>query len=259
KSVEITKTWLDDDAEGRPNTIEIELFRSIKDGDKELVDVYTLKAEDKWTLIVGNLPAFNADGKAYTYKIAEKPVEGYETSINGFDITNVRTGTTSIDVEKVWENDKEKDRPDAIVVDLLQNNEVIETIEITEEDDWVYQFTDLEAYDEAGKEYDYIVAEHDIDGYESTISEVESGYTITNTFMEDPEKTETNKKDPEDLTKHKSYPRDQDSSDKATDNDDGDKEGFLPSTATNILNMIVAGALLMVAGTGITLYRRRKA
>ena len=50
-----------------------------------------------------------------------------------------------------------------------------------------------------------------------------------------------------------------DPSDKATHNDDGDKEGSLPSTATNIFNMIVVGALLLVAGTGITLYRRRNA
>src|SRR5699024_10335370 len=82
KTIEITKTWLDDNSDDRPDSIEVELFRSVVKGEKEQVDTITLTQEDDWSLEVADLPAFDADGKAYMYEIEEKAVEGYETSIN---------------------------------------------------------------------------------------------------------------------------------------------------------------------------------
>src|SRR5699024_10522193 len=41
KSIEITKTWLDNDSADRPDSIEVELYRSVVDGEKELVDTIT--------------------------------------------------------------------------------------------------------------------------------------------------------------------------------------------------------------------------
>src|SRR5699024_59784 len=103
KSIEITKAWLDDNSEKRPDSIEVELFRSIADGEKESVDTFEIKAIDKWSLEVTELPAFNSDGKAYTYTIEEKAIEGYEPEINGFDITNLRVGDPTVSGTKTWE------------------------------------------------------------------------------------------------------------------------------------------------------------
>src|SRR5699024_912146 len=121
KDIEITKTWLDDGSEDRPDSIEVELVRSITDGEKESVEIFTLTAEEDWTLEVTDLPAFNEDGKAYTYKIEEKAVEGYDTTINGFDITNVRVGETEVSGEKIWKDEDPSDRPESITVNVLQN------------------------------------------------------------------------------------------------------------------------------------------
>lgn len=178
KNIEITKTWLDtEESADRPDAIEVELFRSIADGDKELVETYELTADEDWSLEVKDLPAFDQDGKAYMYEIEEKSVNGYETTINGFDITNLRVGTTEISGTKTWLDDESEDRPESITVKLLANGEETEkTVEVTEDTNWEYTFTELPKYDDQGKEISYTVDELDVKGYKSTIDD----YDITN-------------------------------------------------------------------------------
>ncbi len=263
-SVSGEKTWKDDNSEERPKSIKVELLAN---GEKE--DSIEVTAENNWTYEFTDLPEYDKDGVAIAYSVDEIAVDGYETTINGNNITNVRTGSTSVDVEKVWENDKAENRPDNITVDLLQNDKVIDAVEITSEDDWTHQFTDLPAYDENGVAYDYTIEEHDVEGYESTIESTDSGYTITNTFIEEPGK------DPKDPTKPEEDPKDpktgvepKDPGKSGVDPKDagqtGDttetgKGGSLPKTATNTFNMILIGGLLLVLGTGFIMFRRKKA
>ncbi|PXW83625.1 LPXTG-motif cell wall-anchored protein, partial [Pseudogracilibacillus auburnensis] len=176
KTIEITKSWLDDNSEDRPDSIKVELLRSITEGDKESVETYTVSADQEWTLKVKDLPAFDVDGKAYTYEIKEKPVKGYKTTIDGFDITNVRVGKTSVEGEKTWKDDDVQDRPTSIKVNLLQNGVVIDTQEVTADSDWIYRFTDLDKYDENGVMYEYTIKEQYVPGYKSEVN----GYNITN-------------------------------------------------------------------------------
>ncbi len=245
KSIEITKTWLDDDSKARPDSIEVELYRSVVDGEKELVDTFTVTKEDDWSLEVADLPAFDADGKAYTYEIEEKAVEGYETSINGFDLTNLRVGETEVSGTKTWKDDQASDRPESITVELFANGEKVDSIEVTAEMDWTYSFEGLAGYDAEGKAIEYTVNEVEVDGYETTIN----GYDITNTLIpEDPEEP----KDPEKPT----TPEDPSGSDKPGDKGDGDT---LPKTATDIFNFLLAGLLLLGAGFTVFFIQRRRA
>nr|WP_255342646.1 Cna B-type domain-containing protein [Paucisalibacillus sp. EB02] len=176
KSIEITKTWLDDNSEERPSSIEVELFRSITNGEKELVDTYTVTADADWVLEIEDLPVFNENGKAYTYEIKEQVVAGYESSVNGFDITNLRIGTTSVEGVKTWKDDNSKDRPEMIKINLLQNGVVVHAKEVTAEMDWKYSFTNLDKYDENGVAYEYTIKEEAVEGYKTIID----GYDITN-------------------------------------------------------------------------------
>lgn len=176
KTIEITKTWLDDDSEDRPESIEVELFRSVTDGDLESVGIYTVTADNEWSLEIEDLPAFDNDGKAYTYEIDEITVEGYETFINGFDITNLRVGTTEVIGTKTWLDDDSEDRPNSITIYLLANDEIIDESKVTTESNWQYEFTNLDKYDEQGVEIEYTVDEEAIDGYEKSID----GYDIAN-------------------------------------------------------------------------------
>src|SRR5699024_9805562 len=176
KSIEITKTWLDDNSDDRPDSIEVELFGSVAGSEKEQVDTITLTQEDDWSLEVADLPAFDADGKAYTYEIEEKAVEGYETSINGFELTNVRVGKTDVTGSKAWLDDDSEDRPETITVNLLANGEQVDEMDVTAESDWEYAFTELPKYDDQGVEINYTVDEESVEGYEKSIE----GNNITN-------------------------------------------------------------------------------
>src|SRR5699024_17843 len=176
KSIEITKTWLDDDSKNRPDSIEVELYRSVVDGEKELVDTITITEEDEWSLEIADLPAFDADGKAYTYEIEEKAVEGYETNVNGFDLTNLRVGETEVTGTKTWLDDDSADRPESITVLLLANGEQVDEVDVTAESDWKYSFTELPKYDDQGVEITYTVDEESVEGYEKSIE----GNDITN-------------------------------------------------------------------------------
>lgn len=270
KTIHITKSWLDDDAQNRPDTIEVELYRSIADGDKELVDTLEVTHENDWSLEVKDLPAFDDNGKAYTYEIEEKEVDGYKTTVNGFDITNLRVGKTSLEVNKVWKGDQEDNRPHAISVDLLQNGEVITTVELTADHHWAYEFKDLETYDENGVAYEYTVEEHEVQGYQSTIKETATGFEITNTLEETSEDPHKDSKDPGEDPKNGSGPNGDDSGQSVNGSDESnskpggtesDSKGegkTLPKTATNMFALLLAGILFTAAGVGLIFYRRRK-
>ncbi|MBO1005717.1 Cna B-type domain-containing protein [Pseudogracilibacillus auburnensis] len=179
KTIEITKSWLDDNSTDRPDSIEVELYRSITEGEKELVDTFTITKENDWLLGIKDLPSFDKDGKAYTYEINEIAVEGYETIVNGFDITNLRVGTTSVAGTKTWQDDDSAYRPDSITVELLANGEKVNSVQVTAENDWTYQFTDLVEYDDNGVAIEYTIKEVPVDGYETIIN----GYDITNKLI----------------------------------------------------------------------------
>ncbi|EJR57559.1 LPXTG-domain-containing protein cell wall anchor domain, partial [Bacillus cereus VD107] len=113
----------------------------------------------------------------YKYEVKEQPVAGYESKVNGYDITNTKVGKTKVEGTKTWNDDNAKDRPEMIKVDLLQNGTVIATQEVSKATGWKYEFKDLAAYDAEGKAYKYEVKEQAVSGYESKVS----GTDITNT------------------------------------------------------------------------------
>src|SRR5699024_5969137 len=116
------------------------------------------------------LAKYDKDGTEIQYSIDEKEVPaGYEKSINGHDITNLRVGKTEVDITKHWKDDDESDRPETIKVNLLQYGDFYKEYEITKENDWGLHITDLPKYDDQGKEIEYTVKEQDVPGYTSEI------------------------------------------------------------------------------------------
>ncbi|WP_017153597.1 Cna B-type domain-containing protein, partial [Bacillus bingmayongensis] len=170
--VEGTKTWKDDNAKDRPKTIKVDLLQN-----GEVIATQEVSKASDWKYEFKDLAAYDAEGKAYKYEVKEQPVDGYESKVNGYDITNTKVGQTKVEGTKTWKDDNEKDRPTMIKVDLLQNGEVIATQEVSKASDWKYEFKDLAAYDAEGKAYKYEVKEQPVDGYESKVN----GYDITNT------------------------------------------------------------------------------
>lgn len=85
-----TKTWDDqkDQDKVRPTKITIRLLADGKE-----IAVKEVTKETNWTYDFGNLAKYK-DGKEIVYTISEDEVEGYKTSIKGFNITNSHIPTT---------------------------------------------------------------------------------------------------------------------------------------------------------------------
>nr|WP_289038316.1 Cna B-type domain-containing protein [uncultured Allobacillus sp.] len=171
-----TKTWLDDQSADRPSEIKIDLLQN-----GTVIDTALVTSKDNWTYSFNNLDEFDDEGVPYHYEVQEQEVAGYVSKVNGYDITNIRSELTSIEVSKVWVNDEKQDRPEFITVNLLQNGEVIKTVDISEEDQWSYVFANLDKYNENGEEYKYTINEIPVEGYDVTIEESANSFVITNT------------------------------------------------------------------------------
>ncbi|PFV02793.1 cell wall anchor protein, partial [Bacillus cereus] len=170
--VEGTKTWKDDNAKDRPEMIKVDLLQN-----GTVIATQEVSKATDWKYEFKDLAAYDAEGKAYKYEVKEQAVSGYESKVNGTDITNTKVGETKVEGTKTWKDDNAKDRPSTIKVDLLQNGKVIDTKEVSKATNWKYTFEKLQAYDANGAAYKYEVKEQAVPGYESEVK----GYDITNT------------------------------------------------------------------------------
>ena len=179
-SITGTKTWDDaDNQDGkRPESIIVNLLAN-----GEIVASQTVKADEagNWTYTFKDLPKY-ANGKEITYTVTEEAVEGYETSVDGFNITNTyTTETTEVKGSKTWNDADNQDgkRPESITVRLLANGEEkdSQTVTADENGNWTYSFEKLPKY-EAGKEIVYTVTEDAVADYTTEIT----GYDITNSY-----------------------------------------------------------------------------
>ena len=191
-TIPVEKVWNDQNNRDdlRPFTITVSLLKNGEDTGLTL----ELKEENNWegTFIVED-PEENA-----TYSVEEPGVpDGYTSKVegdmdNGFTITNtytpMETQEKRISVEKVWddENDKDGKRPGSVTVELIKNGTATgETLTLKDENDWKDTFI-IKDYDEDAK---YTVQEQPVpDGYKCVvIGDAENGFTITNTHSPKPD------------------------------------------------------------------------
>lgn len=103
-----------------------------------------------------------------------------------------------IPVVKIWKDENAKEnRPESVKVNLYADGVLVDTIELTEENNWSYIFKGLDMYKE-GKKIIYTIEEVQVPEYESKIEgDMEPGFTIINTpygkgSIEPPEKNNIN-------------------------------------------------------------------
>ncbi|PFR85603.1 cell wall anchor protein, partial [Bacillus cereus] len=90
--VEGTKTWNDNNATDRPSTIKVDLLQNGK-----VVDTKEVTVATNWKYTFENLQAYDANGVAYKYEVKEQEVTGYESKVEGYDITNTKVGQTKVE------------------------------------------------------------------------------------------------------------------------------------------------------------------
>ena len=172
-----TKTWVDyNNADNtRPTSIRVNLMKNgIKKDSKEIT------AANNWKYSFKGLEKYDDENNEIKYTITEEKVDGYESDINGYDITNTYKAAVSIEGTKTWVDYDNKDntRPESITVNLLKNGTKIKSKTVTELDGWRYSFTELEKYDDKNNAILYTVEEENVDNYESKVD----GYDITNIY-----------------------------------------------------------------------------
>ena len=177
-----TKTWIDGGRE-HDNTTEITLVltrTSTKPGNaEEIVEVTPTWNGSTYTF--SNLAKYDSEGYLYTYKVAENPIDGYTTKVNGYNFTNTMSeinDTIDISGTKIWEDNENAygTRPTSITVNLLQNGTKVASKKVTSADNWRYSFTDMPKYDAKGYLYTYTVTENAVSNYNTSVN----GYNITN-------------------------------------------------------------------------------
>jgi len=172
-----TKTWNDaNNQDGkRPASITINLLANGVE-----VDEVKVSAENGWKFSFENLPKYE-NGNLITYTITEDAVDGYTTSISGFNVTNTyNPEKTNVSGTKTWDDNDNQygKRPESIVINLLADGTVIKTVTVTAESGWTFSFTDLPKYKD-GALITYTVTEDAVDGYVTVIN----GFNVTNTYV----------------------------------------------------------------------------
>ena len=175
-SIQGTKTWEDGDNQDglRPEQITVKL---LADG-VETGQTTTATAANNWTYEFSNLPK-NKAGKAISYSVAEEAVAGYNTTVNGYDLTNNHaTDLTSVSGTKTWQDNDDQDglRPGQVTIKLLADGvETGQTAVASAANNWTYEFSNLPK-NKAGKAITYSVAEEAVAGYTASVN----GYNIAN-------------------------------------------------------------------------------
>ena len=160
-TITTSKEWKDEDNNDRvrPTSIRINLLV-----DGEVVDYADVGAKDNWSATFEDLPKYK-DGEEIAYTISEDAVDGYTSSITGYNVVNTHElQTTTFTVTKVWNDADNQDgkRPESVTIKLLANGTEVEnsavTLDGTEETAWSYTWTGLQKL-ENGEPIVYTVVE----------------------------------------------------------------------------------------------------
>ncbi len=180
-----SKTWDDaDNQDGkRPDSITIRLYAN-----GEQVKVVTVTADDGWKWNFTNLPKYE-NGSEIRYTITEDVVPGYQSEVDGMDVTNHYTpGQINIPVTKNWQDKDDADgiRPDSITVKLYADGkDTGRELILDQENNWTGSFDELDEY-AGGVKIVYTIAEIEVKGYDTAISgSAETGFVISNSHTPD--------------------------------------------------------------------------
>lgn len=205
--------------EPEPETVEIKVEKNWVGEAKESVTIKLLADGEEyatveiteamdWEHVFTDLPKFK-DGVEVEYTIDEVAIEGYTTKITKgsldtvFIVVNTKDEPepepekVEVKVTKKWVGKA----IESITVNLYADGEKIDTVVITEDDDWMHLFEDLPKFND-GVEIVYTVDEDVIRGYTTTVTENETDsdnkeFVITNKRRTPPTEPEEPPTEPE--------------------------------------------------------------
>ena len=175
ETVEVSgsKTWDDGgDEASRPESITIRLL-----ADGVEVGSRTVTADDGWAWSWTGLPK-RSGGEEIAYAVVEDAIEGWATTVSGYDVVNTPApDTTSVSVSKVWADGNARGgRPASVTVRLTADGaKVGEDVVLDAANGWSHTWSGL-AVGPA-----YAVEEVSVPaGYEASVARDGSHFTVTN-------------------------------------------------------------------------------
>lgn len=136
-------------------------------------------------LILGE--SYTQDNTVYTpspmlfYLSGQGEDGGWEYEVTAsckFDQEEITDATVSRKVQKVWKDSgNQSKRPEMVLVQLLENGAVVDTVALSEENNWEYTWEGLDASSR------WQVAETSVpDGYTVTVTQEGTLFVVTNTY-----------------------------------------------------------------------------
>ena len=190
---EVEKVWEDNSNESgkRPEKIVVELKR-----EGRVVRKITLNESNNWKYTFKALEKYNELGEEIVYSVDEQTFandEWYVKEIVGGKITNtlvVPDERVKIVGSKNWDdnNNLAGKRPESVILQVKNGEEVVTEQVVTEENNWSYEF-ELAKYDESGNEIVYTIDEKEVGSKFYEKAGVE-GNVVINKFVVPDEKIE---------------------------------------------------------------------
>lgn len=180
----VNKEWNDNDNQDgiRPDEVEVTLLAN-----GEVQDVVILNEANSWRKNFEGLDKCK-EGKEIDYTVKETEITGYTPQYDKVDntITVVNTHIPEVKnlrVTKIWDDDDDRDgiRPTGVEVHLLANDIVIDTVVLTESENWSHIWEGLDVYN-SGEKITYTIDEiSKITDYTTTYEiDAQGNFTITN-------------------------------------------------------------------------------
>ncbi len=124
-----------------------------------------------------SLPNSDGNSKKWNYDVTVEPKHiREELPPTPSDDTVTRK------VLKVWKDDVEKLRPQEVVIRLLKDGEVYDTVTLNKKNNWSYTWKELPKYNKDGSKAEWSVTEKAVDDYTVLIEKNGITYIVTNTY-----------------------------------------------------------------------------
>ena len=186
-SVSVVKVWDDTNNQDgiRPDSVKVLL---LADGTPVADSEVTLDAANNWSHTWSKLAKMN-NGTEIVYSVEEtSSAAGYTDAVSGnmtdgFTVTNTHVPeTVRVGITKLWDDANNQDgiRPDSVTINLLADDVLVDSKNVSEADNWSASFDNLPKY-KAGKAIVYTVTENPVAGYTCDVTgSVAGGFKVTN-------------------------------------------------------------------------------
>ncbi|MGG7178387.1 Cna B-type domain-containing protein [Clostridium paraputrificum] len=138
-------------------------------------------------LVLGETSSFNNNKYEMKPFLVSVPIIDEITDDYNYDVKvttkceEIQNDKTSFIVQKKWSNDKFEERPTSININLYRNNSVYKTVTLSEDNNWKYQWNDLD------NNVDWTVKEENVPlDYTVTYEKYNNTVIIVNTYKKDP-------------------------------------------------------------------------